>query len=452
MGHGQDNTGRPLMRVFPVRQIFKLKSWLGAAYGQHIYRYGNLHEFDYRLMVRMVTGTLILMLAAVGALMARDTYLVREQKMAVANAQQLLARGNFAGAMASASKALSMNATDLAASRVMADATAMGHLRTELLWAQRLADLQPTVENKLRLAETGLRCQTAPYPVSTGVLTDLAGKCANNPFFNFLAGNLTEKMQQLNLAEAYFNAAVHLDPTNLTYSLYQARVQLRDADPVVKQQARQQLEKLGLDGSLGAEAYRALVTERLAAVDDAGANHYSGLLVATPQATMADRLKDLEIVHRLNPQAFTVRLQETMDIAAHNAAAVAELSDWMQKAGLAQQNLDWLVKLPIGIRAEQSYNVAMAQAYLQTGNWKAMLNLINSSNWQDMEYLRLALASHAWAEMEVPTVAQSDWGDAEELAGDHYEAMTNLLGLAQAWQLTDAQTKLSQRLLQLAPQ
>jgi hypothetical protein len=452
MAYNQGNFGRSLMRHFPVRQIVNLKSWLGAAYRHHTNRYGDWSELDYRLMVRMVTGTLILILAAVGALIARDSYLLREQKMAVANAQKLLALGDYSGAMVSASHALNMNGTDLAASRAMADATAMGHLRTELLWAQRLADLQPTVENKLRLAETGLRCQTAPYPVSTGVLTDLAGKCASNPVFNFLAGKLTANMHQLNLAEAYFNAAVQLDPTNLTYSLYQARVQLGDADPAVKQQARKQLETLGMDGTLGAEAYRALVTERLAAVDDAGANHYSGLLVATPQATMADRLKDLEIVHRLNPQAFTVRLQETMDIAAHNAAAVAELSDWMQKAGLAQPNVEWLLKLPIGIRSAPSYNLALARGYLQTGNWKAMLDLINSSNWQDKEYLRLALASHAWAELEVPTVAQSDWGDAEQLAGNHYEAMTNLLGLAKAWQLTDAQTHLSQRLLQLAPE
>jgi len=315
-----------------------------------------------------------------------------------------------------------------------------------------LADLEPTLENKLRLAETGLRCQSAPYPVSTEELKDLAEKCTTNPYFHFLAGKLAENQQQLDLAETHFKTAVKLDPANQTYLLHLATVQLRDADPVVKKQARQQLERLGLDGSLGADAYRALVTSRLAAGDDAGANHYSDLLMATPQANMSDRLQALAILQRLNPRVFKVRLQETMDLSANNAEAVAELSDWMQKSDMAQKNLDWLVTLPINIRSDQSYRLAMARGYLQTGKWQAMLDLISENNWHDLEYLRLALVSHAWAELGVPTVAQSDWGIAEKQAADRYEAVTNLLGMAVSWQLTDAELNLRQRLLEMAPQ
>ena len=406
---------------------------------------------EYRLKVWMLTGTGVVLLATVGGLLAR-AYPRLEAQMSVTRAQQLLAKGDYAGAIANASEALSFSDSDLAASRVMADATSRGHLQKELFWAQRLADLEPTLENKLRLAETGLRCQSAPYPVSTEELKDLAEKCTTNPYFHFLAGKLAENQQQLDLAETHFKTAVKLDPANQTYLLHLATVQLRDADPVVKKQARQQLERLGLDGSLGADAYRALVTSRLAAGDDAGANHYSDLLMATPQANMSDRLQALAILQRLNPRVFKVRLQETMDLSANNAEAVAELSDWMQKSDMAQKNLDWLVTLPINIRSDQSYRLAMARGYLQTGKWQAMLDLISENNWHDLEYLRLALVSHAWAELGVPTVAQSDWGIAEKQAADRYEAVTNLLGMAVSWQLTDAELNLRQRLLEMAPQ
>ena len=406
---------------------------------------------EYRLKVWMLTGTGVVLLATVGGLLAR-AYPRLEAQMSVTRAQQLLAKGDYAGAIANASEALSFSDSDLAASRVMADATAMGHSQSELSWAQRLADLEPTVENKLRLAETGLRCQNAPYPVSTGVLKDLEGKCSGNPVFHFLAGLLAKNLQQLDQAEAQFNAAVQLDPTNQTYSLYQATVQLRNPDPVVKKQARQQLETLGSNGNLGGEAYRALVAERVTAGDDAGARRYSDLLVASPQATLTDRLQNLEILHRLNSGGFNLRLQDTMNIVANNAGAVEELSAWMQQAGLVEENLAWLDKLPYGIRSEMDYKLAMARDYLQMGKWQAMLDLIAQDNWHNMDYLRLALISHAWAELGVPTVAQSDWGDAEMQAANHYEAMTNLLSLAEAWQLTDAQLNLRHRLMQLPPQ
>ncbi len=452
MGNEQQNPGQTLAENLSNSPFFAFKSRMERAYRRHVYRYGDWHERDYRLKVWMITGSTILVLAIVIACVVRTDYLKLEEKRLASNAQVCLTQGDYAGAIASAGKALALNPNDLAACRAMADASAQSRMPAELYWVQRLADLSPTIANKLRLAEVALRSQSAPYPVTTVVLTELAESAVNNPEYQMIAGNLALALHQSTDAEGHFETAVQLDPSNPQYALSLATLQLDSANESVQRQARQQLEKLSLDGTLGAAALRTLVANRQAAADPAGADHYSEQLLKLPQSTMADRLQNLELLQGLNQTTFGERLQTAMALAANQPALVGQLSNWMQSHGLASANLQWLGSLPKNIRSEPAYKLALAQAYLKMGKWQDLLDMGNRDNWSDQDFLRLALISHAWAQLGEPTVAQSNWGEAIKKAGDHYEAMTNLLVLAENWQLTQAQQYLRQRILQLAPQ
>jgi len=175
-------------------------------------------------------------------------------------------------------------------------------------------------------------------------------------------------------------------------------------------------------------------------------------LLALPQVTLADRLENLGILQRMNSTAFNDRLAMVMDLAATNAQTVAELSIWMQANGLASQNIDWLCSLPKNIRMEQSFKLSLLQAYEQSGKWQSAINWGIRDNWSRQDFLRLAMLSHAWAQLGVPTVAKSNWTEAVNQAGDSYEAVTNLMVLAKRWQMSDEQQDLSMRILQLAPQ
>jgi tetratricopeptide (TPR) repeat protein len=474
MSNQTNTVGHSLTDIIPVRHVVFARALLKRAFGHATYpsdqakvdgkrrirvrtypqsHAGDSHQMLCKNLLRwMLAATAFFLMLVAIILAARYAYNSFEEKRQVAKAQAFLAAGNYLKAETCASIALDLNPTDVAACRAMADSTTRAHLASELFWVQRLADVAPTTENKLRLAETGLRCQTAPFPVTTLVLNDLAGPASSNPAFHIIAGNLAIKLQQQRLAEAHFLAAVQLDPGNQEYALNLATVQLHSPDPAVKKQARQQLENLGEDPKLGPTAFRTLVADCVAAGDDAAASHYSDQLLAMPQVAMADRLENLGILQRINPVAFKDRLQFVMDLASADSQTVAELSTWMQSQGLAAENIDWLGSLPRNIRSEQSFKLSLLQAYLQSGKWQSVIDWGIRDNWSDKDFLRVAFLSHAWAQLGLPTVAQSNWGEAVNLAGDRYEAMTNLLVLAERWQLSDAQLDLRQRIMQLAPQ
>ena len=434
------------------RRLLAFKNWVVHSYREHVYRYYDLHERDYRLAIWTTFGTTFIVLAMVAALVVRTQNLKHEQQDLVLQARMFLASGDYARAMANASKALALNPTDLNACRIMADAASLSHSTAELIWVQRLTDIAPSTENKLRLAEVGLRCQAPPYPLTTSILEELSAAAANNSRFHALAGNLAKSLHQADGAAAQFESALRLDPTNQEYALQLAIVQLGSANPAKNDQARQQLAKLGANPDLGGAALRALVADRISAGDNVAAQHYSEQLVAASQAALTDRLQNLEILRSVNPALFADRLHSVQALAAADAPDVAQVSAWMLANGLAIDNLEWLQSLPKNIRTTEIFKVSLAKAYTQNGKWQEVLDLGNGENWGDLDSLRLAFVSHAWSQLGLPTLAQSNWGEAVKKASDHYSAMTNLLALAQSWQLTDVQQDLRQRILQLSPQ
>jgi tetratricopeptide (TPR) repeat protein len=474
MVHEQQSSLGSLTVGFPVRQVLAGKSFFKRAFGFADFSHGDTrvkgkkrvrvrgypkhlvgdtHQQLYKGLFHWMLACTAVFLLLVAVLCATcHIYRPYEEKSLVAEAGRYLAAGDYSNAETTAGQALDLNPTELAACRIMADAATRGHLPSELYWVQRLADVAPTMENRLRLAETGLRCQTAPFPVTTMVLNELSSEASSNPLFHLMAGELALKLNKGGVAEAQFAAAVQLDPENHDSVLNLATLQLHSSNPAEQKQARQQLENLALDSTRGPAALRVLTADRNAAGDFQAASHYSDQLLALPQVTLADRLENLGILQRMNSTAFNDRLAMVMDLAATTPQTVTELSIWMQANGLASQNIDWLCSLPKNIRMEQSFKLSLLQAYEQSGKWQSAINWGIRDNWSRQDFLRLAMLSHAWAQLGVPTVAKSNWTEAVNQAGDSYEAVTNLMVLAKRWQMSDEQQDLSMRILQLAPQ
>jgi hypothetical protein len=185
--------------------------------------------------------------------------------------------------------------------------------------------------------------------------------------------------------------------------------------------------------------------------DVAGANTYAGQLVANPHATLADQLQNLAILQLLKSDELYDRLQTVQTRATTNAADVAEVSAWMQANGLLMENLDWLTGLPIPLLDQRPVQMALAQGYLQSGQWRELRNITTQGNWGDLEFLRFALLSRAWAQLGATGEADSSWNAAMAEATSRHTAMTQLLHLAESWQLQRERENLLLQMVQEFP-
>lgn len=398
---------------------------------------------------------LVAILAALVALAAagwfgRTAYKGYKERHSLQQAQTFLASGDYRNALLCARQTLQLNPTNVAACRVMATLADLTHSPAVLDWQRRMALLAPTVENKLLLASSGLRYQSQPFPLTTQILNELAATASNQASYQVVAASRALNLRRLVEAETHFEIAATLEPTNRLYQLNLAIVRLGGTNEAKAAAARTVLEQFRTDASFRLPALRSLVVDRLGHQDAASANDYSTELLATQQATLSDRLQHLSILKQLNRDTFAGGLQAVQQQT--NAAAVAEVSAWMQANGLLAESIQWLTNLPTSLQAQSPVRVALADGYLQSNDWRALRDFTAKSNWGEMEFLRLALVARAWSQLGVTQVATSNWGAAVNAADNRYGALTVLLGLAKKWEWPREQEDLLQRIAQKFPQ
>ncbi len=418
---------------------------------EHKVRYAAMDERAYQIWFRVVALVILLVLIPGIGWLGRATYRHFAEKHDQAEAEAFMSHQDFRAAVLSARQTLSINPGNLSACRIMSQIADLSGSPSAVEWQQKIVVAQPSVDNKLQLASLALRYQKPPFPLASQILQELSSTATNVASYQMLAARLALSTRHLADAEAHFHQAVELDPTNKLFALNLATLRLAMADPVKKEQSRRVLDKIRTDPNLGPSALRALVVDRWENKDFSAASAYSTELIASPQVTIADQLQNLKILQSMKSDQFDSRLGEVQDQTSTNAAAIGQVSAWMQANGLLAQNIEWLTNLPDETQSQQPVQMALAQAYLQNSDWPSLRILVTHGNWGELEFLRFALVSHASAKLGMTDLAAANWGAAVNEAGVNLDVYTKLLELAESWGLKEEQVDLLARIVEQFP-
>lgn len=403
----------------------------------------------YRLGAIILAGLIILTAAWHWGL---PVYQHAKERRHLAAAQASFDRGDYRNALMSARLVLMLDSNSVPACRLMAGLAEVSHSPTTLDWRQRLVELDPTVENKLALAAAALQFQNPPFPLTTQLLDQLAPVATNVVAYHSVATMLALRLNHPADAEMHLAAAAKLDPTNQSFPLNIAVLQLNATNPAVVNAARGTLEKFRQDPNLGPAALRSLVSERLMREDFSSARDYSTQLLATPAANLGDRLQYLSILKRLNSAALGAQLKSVQADVATNAVSAAQTAAWMEANGFMNEAATWLTALPADLQSQPVVQLALVDYYIGTTNWSGLCQLTAKGDWGEMDFLRPAFSSHAWEELGESLVADSQWNSAVNQAGDRLGALNTLLDLAGRWGKNNTQEELLRRIAQRYPE
>jgi len=383
----------------------------------------------------------LLILAVLGGLglwfFGRPAYHRYKEQRSFKQARAFLEKGDLQNAALSLRQTLAINPSNVEAARHMADLAARAQSPAALAWWRRVAELQPTLQNKTVLAAVALRFEKPPFPIATQTLDEIRPMGETNVAYRLVAAQRAIRLNQSADAQMHLQAAARFEPTNRLHQLNLAVLRLEARDAAVVEAAQRDLAELTSDPVLGEHALRSLSAHALRQRRLPEAQTHSERLLALPQATFEDMLHYLTVLDEAKHAQLPAFIERVQQRAATNSPQAALAAAWLKTHGRTREALVWLGTLPPTIRDAMPVPLAEAECLAAARDWTGLEERLDKRDWDELEFLRLAFLARAHREQERREVARASWTRAMNATAARTEYAAGLVQLAVDWGWTD---------------
>ncbi|HEY2139203.1 MAG TPA: hypothetical protein VGH00_03925, partial [Chthoniobacterales bacterium] len=349
-------------------------------------------------------------------------------------AQDFLARNDYASAVLVARHLLQLDPVNVAACRIMAETASRAGKQEAVSWCEQVVALEPSVAaNRIALANTALRFGRFDLARRTLDAIDVEGR--GNVKYHELAGTLAIAEKNPVAAESEFAAALQLDRNNRQLVLNLATVRLTSSDSATREKARADLALLVNENGFRLEALRALTTDALATKSLGAAQKWAAQLQLEKSATFSDLLLYVEATK--GTEVGGVALRNAEAAGARSPALAAVLITWMNRHEMARRALDWALTLPDEILHAAPVPLAVAECHSFLQDWTGLHGWVDGKDWRDEEFLRLAVLSHSLHHLtpgdRASMESQTAWNAALKATNNRADRVAAIARLAEGW-------------------
>jgi predicted Zn-dependent protease len=382
---------------------------------------------------------------------ARPAYRKHREATAMSRAAEFMAARKYNEASLSARQALSYNPTNLQACKLMAEILELARAPQVLDWRKRVAQLAPTLENKLAVAVAAMQTQSPPFPMALQTLDELAPTATNSAAYHAVAAQLALRSARLADAAAHLEHACRLEPANEAFRLNLAVLRLSSTNESIARPARETLESLRSSTNFGTLSLRWLVADSVKRNELKAAEQLSAELLGRDGCILEDRLQHLAILEMVQAPSFPASLADVQARVSTNSSGVYVTASWMISHNLAERAAEWISNCPPKVRSEQLVSQALAECYVARKDWMGLETFLQVEKWGEAEFLRLAFMSLAAGRQNQSIGAEARWRSAMREAGDRLGPLIVLLRLTTSWGRNEAREELLWRIVQRFP-
>lgn len=384
-------------------------------------------------ILRIAAGGLVV-LAVIGFGVGPRLYRHYQEQRLAALARHFLQAGQYPNALFSARLALALDRTNLAACEVVAELAERANSPEALAWRQRVADLAPTFDNRIRLAACALTQEAPPYPVTKQVLDEMSEADRRRVPYHLIASRLALQLHRVPEAVFHLTEALRLEPTNDLYRVPLAQLQLESTNAAVAAAGRDTLERLRNNPRCRLAALRSLVAAHLGRRQDwPAARRYSEELLALPESGFDDRMTHLSILLQTQRADFQPFLSALQQACATNAVQAGQLALWLAGNRTPAEAAGWLGQLPDPLQTQPPVALALALCLAEGKQWSELQARLRDQTWRENEYLRLAFLALASRQRNEAAAAQEYWQAAVRQASERMESLYTLARVVQGW-------------------
>ena len=392
------------------------------------------HQRRERLFLKLALGSLIGFTLLIAAFWAGHRAYVRwQERRLIRTAMFAMERGEQRSASLAARSLLNIKPSSTGAARIMAQIAEQAGDRAALDWRRKVAELLPhSAEDTLAWARCALQFHDPATAERALSRTEESAK--QSAAYHAVGALLAQSRKQDQRAESEWSEAVRLAPDDKTYQLQLAMLRLRAPDIDRHASGEQILNALRQDRSQRVPATRALISDGITRRQNTDALlQLARELQAYPEATLADRLLFLDILHQLQHREFSSYLDSIEKECASSSAKLGALLSWMSQNNLNLLALDYLKRVPSAVLEKWPLPLSIAQIYARLKDWGDLESLTKNANWREFEFLRHAFLARALREQDKSVAAEREWSAALRTSSVRSEATLALVEIISEW-------------------
>ncbi len=382
-----------------------------------------------------IIGIVLLVTLAVSTPYIIGRYQARSERLRIGRAQQALSQGDAKTALLEARAVLDRNPKQMLAKEIVEKASEIMSARDALSWRNTSAAMDSgDTDRLLALAEGFIAAQD--YTTAERALQKVREDQRHSAKYEDLLGNVAAGRNDAVGARKHWEEAARIEPTNDTFRVKPIAMRLVTNDSAERADALRELEEIKKTATGAIPVQRALIADGRRRGDLAGVRDLAVELAALPGAEFWDKLTLLNSLWSLRAKRndeFNASLAEMQKIAAANPQDVLTMGNWMIEHDLAYLVIEWAAELPPDFFSQFPAAPALAQAYVQMAEWKKLKTLVDSANWGEEDYMRLAFFAYSLDRQGNRNASETLWKDAFSAAQVSPDRLERLARLCNIW-------------------
>jgi Flp pilus assembly protein TadD len=367
-----------------------------------------------------------------GSIQARKVYRQWKVKRLVEEARSSFSEGEYREAALTAQRVLQLSATNVEASRIMAEVLESARIRESILWRRRLTELNPD-DPRQRMAWASSALSFGEATMAVQALGSFTPTMQNTSAYHALAGSIAMAGGKIAEAEAHFAEAAKLEPDNPQRRLDLAGAQLQSTDTKVREKAESGLLEMAKDPGWQLEALRILANDATRLGRMQQATDLAEQLAALPTAKFSDQLIYLNQMRIIASPDFPKQLAKLQEQALAKPEELFLLISWMNANDSALLAMTWSKELAADTLLKPPVPLALGESHTILRDWAGLQAFTTGQDWGTLEFGRCALLSLALREQGDELNSKTQWINALRAVQKKPEAQIALARLTSAW-------------------
>jgi thioredoxin-like negative regulator of GroEL len=355
-------------------------------------------------------------------------------------AREKLSQGDLVSAMTAVRSSLRYNQQNVDTWKLGVEIAKKQKSPEEFMFLQRVALLQPTLENKLNFIRFAVEKNALPQ--AQEVIAKVGQEGAGSADFLELAALVSRRMGNTTKAKYYLMSLVSLRPNDNNARFELAQLRMIDGFTENRPAIRAEIRSLANDPALRERALAMLLADAVEQKKGNESLEFADQLITQVNLAAPHQLLLAETFRRFAPSRLKPYLAQLEQSYADSPDKVIALANYLTNSEQTAELCTWIDTLPEATKAAEGVQMSYAYALLLQQKWADLETYLRGCKWKENEFARHAMLAYKHRINGNERLFNEEWKFAVIEVGNNQRKLQALLARTITWRWQDERFEL----------